>query len=84
MAQKVTVELVDDLDGTASDDISTVTFSAAHRAIQAGGILLAVVPAVLALPQPSGVPRPCDRRLESSMSWPHLRLAAHPREVCAR
>lgn len=27
MAQKVTVELVDDLDGTASEDISTVTFS---------------------------------------------------------
>lgn len=27
MAQKVTVELVDDLDGTASDDISTVTFA---------------------------------------------------------
>jgi hypothetical protein len=27
MAQKVTVELVDDLDGTVSDDISTVTFS---------------------------------------------------------
>jgi nucleoid-associated protein Lsr2 len=26
MAQKVVVELVDDLDGTASDDISTVTF----------------------------------------------------------
>lgn len=26
MAQKVTVQLVDDLDGTASDDISTVTF----------------------------------------------------------
>jgi Lsr2 len=26
MAQKVTVELVDDLDGTVSDDISTVTF----------------------------------------------------------
>lgn len=26
MAQKVTVELVDDLDGTASDDISTVEF----------------------------------------------------------
>jgi hypothetical protein len=27
MAQKVIVELVDDLDGTASDDISTVSFS---------------------------------------------------------
>ena len=27
MAQKVVVELVDDLDGTASDDISTVTFA---------------------------------------------------------
>jgi hypothetical protein len=27
MAQKVIVELVDDLDGTASDDISTVTFA---------------------------------------------------------
>lgn len=27
MAQKVTVQLVDDLDGTASDDISTVTFA---------------------------------------------------------
>lgn len=27
MAQKVVVELVDDLDGTASEDISTVTFS---------------------------------------------------------
>ena len=27
MAQKVIVELVDDLDGSASDDISTVTFS---------------------------------------------------------
>jgi hypothetical protein len=27
MAQKVTVELVDDLDGTASEDISTVTFA---------------------------------------------------------
>lgn len=27
MAQKVTVELVDDLDGTASDDITTVTFA---------------------------------------------------------
>lgn len=27
MAQKVTVELVDDLDGTASGDISTVTFA---------------------------------------------------------
>jgi hypothetical protein len=26
MAQKVTVQLVDDLDGTASDDITTVTF----------------------------------------------------------
>lgn len=26
MAQQVTVELVDDLDGTVSDDISTVTF----------------------------------------------------------
>jgi hypothetical protein len=26
MAQKVTVQLVDDLDGTASDDISTVSF----------------------------------------------------------
>jgi hypothetical protein len=26
MAQKVTVELVDDLDGTASDDITTVSF----------------------------------------------------------
>lgn len=26
MAQKVTVQLVDDLDGTQSDDISTVTF----------------------------------------------------------
>jgi hypothetical protein len=26
MAQKVTVELVDDLDGTVSDDISTITF----------------------------------------------------------
>jgi hypothetical protein len=26
MAQKVVVELVDDLDGTASDDISTITF----------------------------------------------------------
>lgn len=26
MAQKVTVQLVDDLDGTASEDISTVTF----------------------------------------------------------
>jgi nucleoid-associated protein Lsr2 len=26
MAQKVTVQLVDDLDGSASDDISTVTF----------------------------------------------------------
>lgn len=26
MAQKVTVELVDDLDGTVSDDIGTVTF----------------------------------------------------------
>jgi hypothetical protein len=26
MAQKVVVELVDDLDGTASDDINTVTF----------------------------------------------------------
>jgi hypothetical protein len=27
MAQKVTVQLVDDLDGTASDDISTVSFA---------------------------------------------------------
>lgn len=27
MAQKVTVELVDDLDGTASEDISTVSFA---------------------------------------------------------
>jgi hypothetical protein len=27
MAQKVTVELVDDLDGTASDDITTVSFA---------------------------------------------------------
>ena len=27
MAQKVVVELVDDLDGTASEDINTVTFS---------------------------------------------------------
>jgi hypothetical protein len=27
MAQKVLVQLVDDLDGTAADDISTVTFS---------------------------------------------------------
>ncbi|MFD1044371.1 Lsr2 family protein, partial [Kibdelosporangium lantanae] len=26
MAQKVTVELVDDLDGTVAEDISTVTF----------------------------------------------------------
>ncbi len=27
MAQKVTVELVDDLDGMASDDVSTITFA---------------------------------------------------------
>jgi hypothetical protein len=27
MAQKVTVQMVDDLDGTADDDVSTVSFA---------------------------------------------------------
>ena len=54
MAQKVIVELVDDLDGTVSEDISTVTFALDGVSYEID--LLKTMPADSGTPWPTSSP----------------------------